>query len=83
MNIVSCDPEEKGENGDVGRRGQVGIPDILAQDGSSLLRGFDATAVSPQLRLCVVSSVAGDIAPVGCAADVPARGCPMREGVHD
>ncbi len=41
------------------------------------------TTVSPQLRLCVVSSVAGDIAPVGFAADIPARGCPMREGVHD
>jgi hypothetical protein len=41
------------------------------------------TTVSPQLRLCVVSFVAGAIAPVGGAADIPARGCPMREGIHD
>lgn len=83
MNIVSCDAEEKSTNGDTGRRGPVGIPDIVDQVGSSLLRGFDAPTVSPQLRLCVVSSAAGNIAPVGYAAGVPARGCPMSEGVHD
>ncbi len=83
MNIVSCDPEEKGENGENGRRGPVGIPDIVDQVGSSLLRGFDGTTVSPPLRLCVVSFAAGNIAPIGCAAGVPARGCPMSEKAHD
>ena len=83
MKIVPCDPEEKSENGDTGRRGQVGIPDILDQVGSSPFGGSMLTTVSPQLRLCVVPSVARAIAPVGGAADLPARGSPMSEGVHD
>ncbi len=83
MNIVSCDPEEaEYERGYraawAGRHPRhLGTGWFVPHSG---VRCYDRLVATEALR-CLVRR--GDIAPVGCAADVPAPGCLMSEGIND